>query len=50
MANEVPAAVVLDNDLREQAAQNTLAANPLVGRPARGYSRFGTSVVRANAE
>jgi polyhydroxyalkanoate synthase subunit PhaC len=30
MANEVPAAV-LDNDLREQAAQNTLAANPLVG-------------------
>ena len=31
MANEVPAAVVLDNDLREQAAQNTLAANPLVG-------------------
>jgi polyhydroxyalkanoate synthase subunit PhaC len=30
MANEVPAAVV-DNDLREQAAQNTLAANPLVG-------------------
>jgi polyhydroxyalkanoate synthase subunit PhaC len=31
MANEVPAAVVFDNDLREQAAQNTLAANPLVG-------------------
>ena len=31
MANEVPAAVVLDDDLREQAAQNTLAANPLVG-------------------
>ena len=31
MANEVPAAVVLDNDLRDQAAQNTLAANPLVG-------------------
>ena len=31
MANEVPAPVVLDNDLREQAAQNTLAANPLVG-------------------
>ncbi len=31
MANEVSAAVVLDNDLREQAAQNTLAANPLVG-------------------
>jgi len=31
MANEVPAPVVFDNDLREQAAQNTLAANPLVG-------------------
>jgi len=31
MANEVPAAVVFDNDLREQAAENTLAANPLVG-------------------
>ena len=31
MVTEVPAAVVLDNDLREQAAQNTLAANPLVG-------------------
>ena len=31
MANELPAAVVFDNDLREQAAQNTLAANPLVG-------------------
>ena len=31
MANEIPAAGVLDNDLREQAAQNTLAANPLVG-------------------
>jgi polyhydroxyalkanoate synthase subunit PhaC len=31
MATEVPAAVVLDNDLREQATQNTLAANPLVG-------------------
>src|SRR5215471_11433088 len=31
MANEVPAAVVLDDDLREQAAKNTLAANPLVG-------------------
>src|SRR6201993_3296620 len=31
MANEVSAAVVFDNDLREQAAQNTLAANPLVG-------------------
>ena len=31
MANEVPAAIVFDNDLREQAAQNTLAANPLVG-------------------
>ena len=31
MANEVPAPVALDNDLREQAAQNTLAANPLVG-------------------
>ncbi|MFZ1002760.1 MAG: hypothetical protein WAN68_12210, partial [Pseudolabrys sp.] len=30
MANEVPAPVVFDNDLREQAAQNTLAANPLV--------------------
>ena len=29
MANEVPA--VLDTDLGEQAAQNTLAANPLVG-------------------
>src|SRR6516225_5410412 len=31
MANETPATVVSDNDLREQAAQNTLAANPLVG-------------------
>jgi polyhydroxyalkanoate synthase len=31
MANEIPASVVLDTDLREQAAQNTLAANPLVG-------------------
>ena len=31
MTNEVPAAAVLDTDLREQAAQNTLAANPLVG-------------------
>src|SRR5215471_6271248 len=31
MANEIPAAVVFDNDLREQAAENTLAANPLVG-------------------
>ena len=31
MASEVPAAPILDNDLREQAAQNTLAANPLVG-------------------
>jgi polyhydroxyalkanoate synthase len=31
MANEVPAAVVFDDDLREQAAENTLAANPLVG-------------------
>src|SRR5215469_10067577 len=31
MANEIPAAVGFDNDLREQAAQNTLAANPLVG-------------------
>src|SRR6476620_1114714 len=31
MANEVAAPVVLDDDLREQAAQNTLAANPLVG-------------------
>jgi polyhydroxyalkanoate synthase subunit PhaC len=31
MANETPTAVVLDTDLREQAAENTLAANPLVG-------------------
>src|SRR3974377_2288611 len=31
MANEVPTAVIFYNDLREQAAQNTLAANPLVG-------------------
>jgi hypothetical protein len=31
MANKVPTAIVLDDDLREQAAQNTLAANPLVG-------------------
>src|SRR6478609_4342164 len=31
MANEAPAALVFDNELREQAAQNTLAANPLVG-------------------
>src|SRR5262252_5550622 len=31
MANEIPATVVFDNDLREQAAENTLAANPLVG-------------------
>src|SRR5215471_7292146 len=31
MANEIPAAVVFDNDLREQGAENTLAANPLVG-------------------
>ena len=31
MANEVAAPVVFDHDLREQAAQNTLAANPLVG-------------------
>jgi polyhydroxyalkanoate synthase len=31
MANETPPAVVSDNDLREQAAQYTLAANPLVG-------------------
>jgi polyhydroxyalkanoate synthase subunit PhaC len=30
MVNEIPAASV-DNDLREQATQNTLAANPLVG-------------------
>ena len=29
MAYEVPDA--LDNDIREQAAQHTLAANPLVG-------------------
>ena len=31
MSAGVPAAVVLDNAIREQAAQNTLAANPLVG-------------------
>ena len=31
MDNEIPATVVFDNDLREQAAENTLAANPLVG-------------------
>jgi polyhydroxyalkanoate synthase subunit PhaC len=31
MATEVSAALVLDDDLREQAARNTLAANPLVG-------------------
>src|ERR1700751_570390 len=31
MANELPAAADFDNDLREQAAQTTLAANPLVG-------------------
>ena len=29
MANEAPVAV--ENDIREQAAQHTLAANPLVG-------------------
>jgi hypothetical protein len=27
MANEAPAAIVFDNELREQAAQNTLAAS-----------------------
>ena len=31
MANEVSTADILDTDLRQQAAENTLAANPLVG-------------------
>src|SRR6516165_4707467 len=31
MANEISTADILDTDLREQAAENTLAANPLVG-------------------
>jgi len=31
MGNEVTTADILDTDLREQAAENTLAANPLVG-------------------
>ena len=50
MANEVPAAVVFDNDLREQAAQNTLAANPLVGVRLEDILQFGTPLAWANAE
>ena len=50
MANEVPAPVVFDNDLREQAAQNTLAANPLVGVRLEDILELGTLAVRANAE
>ena len=50
MANEVPAPVVFDNDLREQAAQNTLAANPLVGVRLEDILELGTLAGRANAE
>src|ERR1700693_3687862 len=31
MASESREAAIVENDIREQAAQNTLAANPLVG-------------------
>ena len=50
MSNEVSAAAVLDDDLREQAAQNTLAANPLVGIRLEDILELGTPAGRANAE
>ncbi len=46
MASEIRAAVTAQDDIREQAAEHTLAANPLVGIRGQDIFEIGAHAAR----